>query len=109
VQDKWAPDPQLQPLSLHARQLVNNLSILLRRSIFYLKRSDPVYLRGNTGAGASAPGRQPLGCSLEHLGSCWYQVGSGWYTSATSPTKLQVTHSHTGLDPGFCPSHREWR
>ncbi|EGW10570.1 Uncharacterized protein C16orf89-like [Cricetulus griseus] len=45
VQGKWASDPLLQPLSFRAGQLANALSALLRKSIFYLKQSDPTYLR----------------------------------------------------------------
>ncbi|XP_028712130.1 UPF0764 protein C16orf89 homolog [Peromyscus leucopus] len=45
VQGKWASDPLLQPLSLRAGQLANTLSALLQKSIFYLKQSDPTYLR----------------------------------------------------------------
>ncbi|XP_059125132.1 UPF0764 protein C16orf89 homolog isoform X1 [Peromyscus eremicus] len=45
VQGKWASDPLLQPLSLRAGQLANTLSVLLQKSIFYLKQSDPTYLR----------------------------------------------------------------
>nr|XP_048289382.1 UPF0764 protein C16orf89 homolog isoform X2 [Myodes glareolus] len=45
VQKKWASDPLLRPLSLRAGQLANTLSVLLQKSIFYLKKSDPTYLR----------------------------------------------------------------
>ncbi|XP_032316612.1 UPF0764 protein C16orf89 homolog isoform X2 [Camelus ferus] len=45
VQEKWAQDPQLQPLSLHAGKLVEKLGPLLHRSIFHLQLSDPKYLR----------------------------------------------------------------
>nr|XP_045017627.1 UPF0764 protein C16orf89 homolog isoform X1 [Jaculus jaculus] len=45
VQSKWAPDALLQPLSLRAGQLADKLLDLLRRSIYYLEQSDPVYLR----------------------------------------------------------------
>ncbi|XP_047695074.1 UPF0764 protein C16orf89 homolog isoform X2 [Prionailurus viverrinus] len=45
VQEKWARDPQLQPLSLSVGKLVEKLAPLLHRSIFYLELSDPKYLR----------------------------------------------------------------
>ncbi|XP_041605760.1 UPF0764 protein C16orf89 homolog isoform X2 [Vulpes lagopus] len=45
VQEKWAQDPQLQQLSLRVAKLVEKLAPLLHRSIFYLKLSDPKYLR----------------------------------------------------------------
>ncbi|XP_034363116.1 UPF0764 protein C16orf89 homolog isoform X1 [Arvicanthis niloticus] len=45
VQEKWAHNPLVQPLSLRAGQLANTLSALLQKSIFYLKQSDPTYLR----------------------------------------------------------------
>ncbi|XP_041532464.1 UPF0764 protein C16orf89 homolog isoform X2 [Microtus oregoni] len=45
VQKKWASNPLLRPLSLRAGQLANTLSVLLQKSIFYLKKSDPTYLR----------------------------------------------------------------
>ncbi|XP_038181401.1 UPF0764 protein C16orf89 homolog [Arvicola amphibius] len=45
VQKKWASDTLLLPLSLRAGQLANTLSVLLQKSIFYLKKSDPTYLR----------------------------------------------------------------
>ncbi|XP_031220474.1 UPF0764 protein C16orf89 homolog isoform X2 [Mastomys coucha] len=45
VQEKWAHNPLLQSLSMRAGQLANTLSALLQKSIFYLKQSDPTYLR----------------------------------------------------------------
>ncbi|XP_036787675.2 UPF0764 protein C16orf89 homolog [Manis pentadactyla] len=45
VQELWAQDPQLQPLSLHVGKLLEKLEPLLHRSIFYLRLSDPTYLR----------------------------------------------------------------
>ncbi|KAF0881215.1 NAGPA acetylglucosaminidase, partial [Crocuta crocuta] len=45
VQEKWARDPQLQPLSLRVGKLVDKLAPLLHRSMFYLRLSDPKYLR----------------------------------------------------------------
>ncbi|KAL1778847.1 UPF0764 protein C16orf89-like [Sigmodon hispidus] len=45
VQEKWASDPLLQPLRLRAGRLASTLSALLQKSIFYLKQSDPTYLR----------------------------------------------------------------
>ncbi|XP_021065562.1 UPF0764 protein C16orf89 homolog [Mus pahari] len=45
VQEKWAHKPLLQPLSMRAGQMANTLSALLQKSIFYLKQSDPTYLR----------------------------------------------------------------
>lgn len=51
VQKKWASDPLLRPLSLRAGQLANTLSVLLQKSIFYLKKSDPTYLRGKSRVG----------------------------------------------------------
>ncbi|XP_040133975.2 UPF0764 protein C16orf89 homolog isoform X4 [Ictidomys tridecemlineatus] len=45
VQEEWAADPLLRPLSLRTRQLADKLAALLRRSIFYLELSDPRYLR----------------------------------------------------------------
>lgn len=48
VQEKWAQDPQLQPLSLRVGKLVDKLAPLLHRSMFYLRLSDPKYLRGNS-------------------------------------------------------------
>lgn len=45
VQEKWARDPQLQPLSLRVGELADKLAPLLHRSIFYLRLSDPEYLR----------------------------------------------------------------
>ncbi|XP_039732924.1 UPF0764 protein C16orf89-like, partial [Pteropus medius] len=45
VQEAWAQDPRLQPLSLRVGKLVQKLEPLLHRSIFYLKLSDPQYLR----------------------------------------------------------------
>ncbi|KAI4559430.1 hypothetical protein MJG53_017956 [Ovis ammon polii x Ovis aries] len=45
VQEKWAQDSQLQPLSLLVGKLVEKLAPLLHDSIFYLNLSDPEYLR----------------------------------------------------------------
>uniref|UniRef100_A0A2K6GXU0 Chromosome 16 open reading frame 89 n=1 Tax=Propithecus coquereli TaxID=379532 RepID=A0A2K6GXU0_PROCO len=45
VQAQWAQDPLLQPLSLRVGTLAAKLESLLQRSIFYLKLSDPEYLR----------------------------------------------------------------
>nr|XP_027796195.1 UPF0764 protein C16orf89 homolog [Marmota flaviventris] len=45
VQEEWAADPLLRPLSLRTRRLADKLAALLRRSIFYLELSDPRYLR----------------------------------------------------------------
>ncbi|XP_046521328.1 UPF0764 protein C16orf89 homolog isoform X2 [Equus quagga] len=45
VQEKWARDPLLQPLNLRVRKLAARLAPLLHRSIFYLRLSDPEYLR----------------------------------------------------------------
>ncbi|XP_047389216.1 UPF0764 protein C16orf89 homolog isoform X2 [Sciurus carolinensis] len=45
VEERWTPDPLLRPLSLRTRKLADRLEALLRRSIFYLKLSDPTYLR----------------------------------------------------------------
>lgn len=45
VQEKWALDSQLQPLSLRVGKLVEKLAPLLHDSIFYLNLSDPEYLR----------------------------------------------------------------
>ncbi|XP_012661160.1 UPF0764 protein C16orf89 homolog [Otolemur garnettii] len=45
VQEKWARDPLLQLLSLRMGKLAEKLEVLLQRSIFYLKLSDPKYLR----------------------------------------------------------------
>ncbi|XP_019515878.1 PREDICTED: UPF0764 protein C16orf89 homolog [Hipposideros armiger] len=45
VQEEWAQDPQLQPLSLRMGTLQRKLAPLLHRSIVYLKLSDPEYLR----------------------------------------------------------------
>lgn len=62
VQEAWAQDPQLQPLSLHVGKLVQKLEPLLHRAIFYLKLSDPQYLRGNgVGQNPVSSGTQPLG------------------------------------------------
>ncbi|XP_035876848.1 UPF0764 protein C16orf89 homolog isoform X2 [Phyllostomus discolor] len=44
VQKEWARDPQLQPPSSRVGTLVQKLVLLLHRSIFYLKMSDPQYL-----------------------------------------------------------------
>ena len=48
VQEKWARDPQVQPLGLRAGKLAEKLAPLLHRSIFYLNLSDPKYLRGKS-------------------------------------------------------------
>lgn len=53
VQELWARDPQLQSLSLHVGKLLEKLEPLLHRSIFYLRLSDPTYLRGNSIGGES--------------------------------------------------------
>ncbi|XP_047636520.1 UPF0764 protein C16orf89 homolog isoform X2 [Phacochoerus africanus] len=45
VREKWARDPQLQLLSLRVGELADKLAPLLHRSIFYLRLSDPEYLR----------------------------------------------------------------
>ncbi|XP_004706292.1 UPF0764 protein C16orf89 homolog [Echinops telfairi] len=45
VQEAWAGDPQLRPLSQRMGRLSKKLGILLRKSIPYLKLSDPAYLR----------------------------------------------------------------
>ncbi|XP_046300846.1 UPF0764 protein C16orf89 homolog isoform X2 [Marmota monax] len=45
VQEEWAADPRLRPLSLRTRRLADKLAALLRRSVFYLELSDPRYLR----------------------------------------------------------------
>ncbi|XP_048188368.1 UPF0764 protein C16orf89 homolog [Perognathus longimembris pacificus] len=45
VQDTWAADPLLRPLSLRAGQLAAKLTPLLGKAIVYLKQSDPTYLR----------------------------------------------------------------
>ncbi|XP_021488178.1 UPF0764 protein C16orf89 homolog [Meriones unguiculatus] len=60
VQEKWNLNPLLQPLSLRAGQLANTLSALLQKSIFYLKQSDPTYLR------AFQPSIQPGFWKLPH-------------------------------------------
>uniref|UniRef100_A0A8C9AVV5 Chromosome 16 open reading frame 89 n=1 Tax=Prolemur simus TaxID=1328070 RepID=A0A8C9AVV5_PROSS len=45
VQAEWAQDPLLQSLSLRVGTLAAKLESLLQTSIFYLKLSDPEYLR----------------------------------------------------------------
>ncbi|KAM4820325.1 UPF0764 protein C16orf89 homolog [Thomomys bottae] len=45
VQDKWASDPLLRPLSLRAGQLATKLTTLLDKAIIYLEQSDPAYLK----------------------------------------------------------------
>ncbi|XP_037669949.1 UPF0764 protein C16orf89 homolog isoform X2 [Choloepus didactylus] len=45
AQEAWAREPLLQPLRLRTGKLAEKLATLLHRSIFYLKQSDPKYLR----------------------------------------------------------------
>ncbi|XP_008567343.1 PREDICTED: UPF0764 protein C16orf89 homolog [Galeopterus variegatus] len=45
IREAWAQDPLLQPLSQRVGKLAKKLAALLGRSIFYLKLSDPKYLR----------------------------------------------------------------
>uniref|UniRef100_A0A8C3YRY6 Chromosome 16 open reading frame 89 n=1 Tax=Catagonus wagneri TaxID=51154 RepID=A0A8C3YRY6_9CETA len=45
VQEKWARDPRLRPLSLRVGELAEKLAPLLHRSISYLRLNDPEYLR----------------------------------------------------------------
>ncbi|XP_006140775.1 UPF0764 protein C16orf89 homolog [Tupaia chinensis] len=45
VQEEWARDPLLQPLGLRAGRLAGTLALLLRRALFYLRLSDPRYLK----------------------------------------------------------------
>lgn len=91
VQEKWAHNPLLQPLSLHAGQLANTLFALLQNSIFYLKQSDPTYLRGKHRA-VLLYQRQHPGCSPKCLGlsPSWSKAGSTQPTPAFR--KAHVTH-----------------
>nr|XP_008966224.3 UPF0764 protein C16orf89 homolog isoform X1 [Pan paniscus] len=45
VQEKWAQEPLLQPLSLRMGMLGEKLEAAIQRSLHYLKLSDPKYLR----------------------------------------------------------------
>uniref|UniRef100_A0A7N9D5V3 Chromosome 16 open reading frame 89 n=1 Tax=Macaca fascicularis TaxID=9541 RepID=A0A7N9D5V3_MACFA len=45
VQEKWAQEPLLQPLSLRVGTLGEKLEAAIQRSLLYLKLSDPKYLR----------------------------------------------------------------
>lgn len=45
IQEAWAWDPRLQPLSLRVESLVQELAWLLHRSVFFLNLNDPEYLR----------------------------------------------------------------
>ncbi|XP_009007378.4 UPF0764 protein C16orf89 homolog isoform X10 [Callithrix jacchus] len=45
VQEKWAQEPLLQPLSLRVGALREKLEAAIQRSLLYLKLSDPKYLR----------------------------------------------------------------
>uniref|UniRef100_A0A2K6TZZ2 Chromosome 16 open reading frame 89 n=1 Tax=Saimiri boliviensis boliviensis TaxID=39432 RepID=A0A2K6TZZ2_SAIBB len=45
VQEKWAQEPQLQPLSLRVGVLGEKLEATIQRSLLYLQLSDPKYLR----------------------------------------------------------------
>ncbi|KAM6155914.1 UPF0764 protein C16orf89 homolog [Rhynchocyon petersi] len=45
VQEVWAQDPLLQPLSQRAGRLSEKLVVLLRRSVSYLQLSSPIYLQ----------------------------------------------------------------
>nr|XP_055221225.1 UPF0764 protein C16orf89 homolog isoform X2 [Gorilla gorilla gorilla] len=45
VQEKWAQEPLLQPLSLRVGMLGEKLEAAIQRSLHYLKLSDPKYLR----------------------------------------------------------------
>uniref|UniRef100_F7A0M3 Chromosome 16 open reading frame 89 n=2 Tax=Callithrix jacchus TaxID=9483 RepID=F7A0M3_CALJA len=45
VQEKWAQEPLLQPLSLRVGVLREKLEAAIQRSLLYLKLSDPKYLR----------------------------------------------------------------
>ncbi|CAH6786769.1 UPF0764 protein C16orf89 homolog [Phodopus roborovskii] len=105
VQEKWASNPLLQPLSFRAGQLANTLSALLQKSIFYLKQSDPTYLREfqpsiqpgfwklphawtRTNASLVYPWLEPLNSfSEESSDSCLVQLlGTG--TDSSQPCQL---------------------
>uniref|UniRef100_A0A2K5RJY6 Chromosome 16 open reading frame 89 n=1 Tax=Cebus imitator TaxID=2715852 RepID=A0A2K5RJY6_CEBIM len=45
VQEKWAQEPLLQPVSLRVGALGEKLEAAIQRSLLYLKLSDPKYLR----------------------------------------------------------------
>ena len=79
VQEKWARDSQLQPLSLRVGKLVEKLAPLLHNSIFYLNLSDPEYLRRKSVGGVPflQEYRQLLGASTENAWCSFSQCQGG--------------------------------
>lgn len=79
VQEKWAQDSQLQPLSLRVGKLVEKLAPLLHDSIFYLNLSDPEYLRRKSMGGVLflQEHRQLLGASTETAWCSFSQCQGG--------------------------------
>ncbi|KAF3818939.1 UPF0764 protein C16orf89 homolog [Mirounga leonina] len=126
VQEKWAWDPQLQWPSLRVGKLVEKLVPLLHRSIFYLKLSDPKYLREfqpiiqpgfwklphawtSTDASMVYPTFEPWDSfSEERSDSCLVQLlGTG--TDSSQPCRLSDFCRTLMTKPGcsgYCLSHQ---
>nr|XP_017195285.2 UPF0764 protein C16orf89 homolog isoform X3 [Oryctolagus cuniculus] len=79
VQEEWAQDPPLQPLSLRAGKLVEKLEALLPRSLRYLQLSDPQYLR------EFRPAVQPGFWKLPHT---WTRTNASLVYSTWEPQDL---------------------
>ncbi|XP_008250565.3 UPF0764 protein C16orf89 homolog isoform X3 [Oryctolagus cuniculus] len=79
VQEEWAQDPPLQPLSLRAGKLVEKLEALLPRSLCYLQLSDPQYLR------EFRPAIQPGFWKLPHT---WTRTNTSLVYSTWEPQDL---------------------
>ncbi|XP_036052842.1 UPF0764 protein C16orf89 homolog isoform X2 [Onychomys torridus] len=126
VQGKWAFDPLLQPLSLRAGQLANTLSALLQKSIFYLKQSDPTYLREfqpsiqpgfwklphawtRTNASLVYPQLEPLDSFSEESSDACLVLLLGTGTDSSQPCRLsnfcRTFMTKAGCS-GYCLSHQ---
>uniref|UniRef100_G1T0A6 Chromosome 16 open reading frame 89 n=1 Tax=Oryctolagus cuniculus TaxID=9986 RepID=G1T0A6_RABIT len=79
VQEEWAQDPPLQPLSLRAGKLVEKLEALLPRSLRYLQLSHPQYLR------EFRPAVQPGFWKLPHT---WTRTNASLVYSTWEPQDL---------------------
>ncbi|XP_004438324.1 PREDICTED: UPF0764 protein C16orf89 homolog [Ceratotherium simum simum] len=126
VQEEWAWDPPLQPLTLRVGKLVDELAPLLHGSVFYLKLSDPKYLREfqptiqpgfwklpqawtRTNASMVYPTVEPQDSfSEEHSDSCLVQL-LGTRGDGSQPCRLsdfcRTLMSKPGCS-GYCLSHQ---
>uniref|UniRef100_A0A2K5J5P4 Uncharacterized protein n=1 Tax=Colobus angolensis palliatus TaxID=336983 RepID=A0A2K5J5P4_COLAP len=126
VQEKWAQEPPLQPLSLRVGMLGEKLEAAIQRSLLYLKLSDPKYLREfqltlqpgfwklphawiHTNASLVYPTFQPQdSLSEESSDACLVQLlGTG--TDSSEPCGLSDLCRSLMTKPGcsgYCLSHQ---